>query len=154
MVEGKLRVFLDSNVLLSGFFSDRGAPRLLLDIFSLRLPVLTASTGAYNVIEIERNLTSKLPAALPVFQTVLDTLGIEVIPLPQKSDLRRWSGITADKDTPVLASAFLSKAQVLLTGDKKHLLMAKRPDLPFEILSPAEFVDDFLPRFLKSSSRS
>jgi len=151
MAGRNLRVFLDSNVLISGLFSDRGAPRLLLDILCLRLPVLTAVTGAYNIAEVERNLTAKLPAALPVFKAVLVRMGIDIIPLPGKSDLKPWAGITVEKDTPVLASAFSGKADVLVTGDKQHLLKAKSADLPFEILSPAEFVDDFLPRFLKSS---
>lgn len=54
-----VRVFLDSNVLVSGLFSDRGAPRLVLDILSLDIPVLKAVTGAFNVAEVERNFRSR-----------------------------------------------------------------------------------------------
>jgi predicted nucleic acid-binding protein len=70
--------------------------------------------------------------------------------LPEKSDLKRWFGLTAEKDTPVLASALSGKADVLVTGDKRHLLKSKNADLPFEILSPAEFIDELLPRLLKN----
>jgi len=149
MAERNLRVFLDSNVLISGLISDRGAPRLLLDILSLRLPVLTAVTGAYNIAEVERNLSVRLPDALPVFRAVLSLMSVEMIPLPGKADLRRWAGSTADKDAPVLASAFMGKADVLVTGDKRHFPKGRRPGQPFEILSPAEFVDEVLPGFLK-----
>jgi hypothetical protein len=51
-----VKVFLDSNVILSGLLSERGAPRILLDLLSLRLPFLTGSTGRYNLIEIDRDL--------------------------------------------------------------------------------------------------
>jgi hypothetical protein len=40
MARHPIKVFLDSNVILSGLLSDRGAPRLILDVLSLRLPVL------------------------------------------------------------------------------------------------------------------
>jgi len=149
MAEKNLRVFLDSSVLLSGLFSDRGAPRLILDIFSLRLPSFTALTGAYNIAEVERNLTIKLPAALPIFKTVLDVMRIEVIRLPQKKDLKRWAGLTVDKNAPILASAFLGNAHLLVTGDKRHLLKIHQTDLPFKIIAPAEFIDEDLPRFLR-----
>lgn len=149
MAPKSLRVFIDSNVLLSGLFSDKGAPRLLLDIFSLRLPDLTAVTGAYNLAEVERNLAVKLPAALPTFRSSLKIMSVEVIPWPIKADLKRWAGLTAAKDTPVLVSAFNGKADVLVTGDKRHLLKIRNPELPFALLSPAEFIDDLLPRFLK-----
>jgi predicted nucleic acid-binding protein len=52
----KCKVFLDSNVLLSGLFSDKGAPRIILDLLTLNLPMLAGATGRYNLIEVERNL--------------------------------------------------------------------------------------------------
>lgn len=116
----------------------------------LRLPALTALTGVYNLVEVERNLAAKLPAAFPVFRSSLEKMGIEIIPLPKRTDLKRWSGLTTEKDTPVLASALLGKPDTLVTGDKRHLLKIKNPVLPFALLSPAEFLNEFLPRFLKT----
>jgi predicted nucleic acid-binding protein len=75
----KTRVFLDSNVLLSGLFSDTGAPRLILDILSIELPVLKAVTGAYHLAEVEKNLQAKLPAALPAFRSCLKLMDIELL---------------------------------------------------------------------------
>jgi len=145
----KLRVFLDSNVFISGLFSEKGAPRLILDILSLGLPPLTAVTGAYNIAEIERNLGAKLPEALPVFRSILSALKLDIIPIPSARDLEPWAGTTADKDLPVLVSAIQAKADVLVTGDKKDLLKLRNADLPLILASPAEFLDDILPRFLK-----
>lgn len=144
-----VRVFPDSNVLISGLFSDRGAPRLILDILSLDLPVLKAVTGAFNISEVERNLEAKLPAALPLFQSFLSIAGLEIVPMPTGKDLEPLAGLTDAKDLPVLASAIAGQADVLVTGDKKDLLRIRKGALPFPILSPADFLDSYLPRFLK-----
>jgi predicted nucleic acid-binding protein len=149
MEKRRLRVFLDSNVIISGLFSDRGAPRIMLDILSLDLPVLAAVMGAYNVEEVERNLITKLPAALPLFHSCLRTIGFDIIPLPPRRSLAPLTGLTSEKDLPVLASAILGKADVLVTGDKRDLLKMREPDLPFAILSPAEFLAEYLTEWLK-----
>jgi predicted nucleic acid-binding protein len=145
----KTRVFLDSNVLLSGLFSDTGAPRLILDILSIDLPVLKAVTGAYNLAEVEKNLQAKMPAAIPVFRSCLKLMNIEIVPLPTKSDLPPMAGMTAEKDLPIIASALQGAADFLVTGDKKDLLRIKKNRLPFSIVSPAEFLDEVLPGLLK-----
>jgi predicted nucleic acid-binding protein len=149
MEKRRLRVFLDSNVIISGLFSERGAPRMILDILSLNLPVLTAITGDYNVREVERNLTAKLPAALPLFRSCLKIIGFEIVPLPERRSLAPLAGLTSEKDLPVLASAILGKADVLVTGDKQDLLRIPKHNLPFAVLSPAEFLDEYLPEWLK-----
>jgi predicted nucleic acid-binding protein len=145
----KTRVFLDSNVLLSGLFSDRGAPRLILDILSIDLPGLQAVTGAYNLAEVEKNLRAKLPAALPAFRSCLKLANIDIVPLPSKTDIIPFAGLTVEKDLPVVASAIAGAADILVTGDKKDLLRIRKGRLPFSIVSPAEFLDEVLPAFLK-----
>jgi predicted nucleic acid-binding protein len=149
MAERKLRVFLDSNVFISGLFSEKGAPRLILDILSLGLPHLTAVTGAYNIVEVERNLRAKLPEALPVFQISLAALKLGLVPIPTAQDLKPWAGLTAEKDLPVLVSAIQAEADILVSGDKKDFLRLRGANLPLRIASPSEFLDEILPRFLK-----
>ena len=68
MAKRAVKVFLDSNVILSGLLSHAGAPRIILDLLSVRFPVLKGMTGPYNLQEIERNLARKLPRAIPVFE--------------------------------------------------------------------------------------
>ena len=87
MAPKPVRVFLDSNVILSGLLSDRGAPRVLLDLISLGLPFLKGLTGNYNIIEIERNLNKKLPACIPVYKEYLPKLNLEIIPLPTREEI-------------------------------------------------------------------
>ncbi len=141
MPSGVNRVFLDSNVIISGLLSAKGAPRIILDLLCLHLPNLQSVTGAYNMIEIERNLSRKLPAALTVFQEYLPRLNLEIIPLPAYETLVPWFGVTSDKDVPVIVSAIEGEADFLVTGDTRDFgALMQRDDLPFRVLTPAEFV--------------
>ena len=45
MPSGANRIFLDSNVIISGLLSAKGAPRIILDMLCLRLPNLHGLTG-------------------------------------------------------------------------------------------------------------
>ena len=148
MAGKRLKVFLDSNVIISGLFSDKGSPRIILDLLSLDLPLLSCATGEYNIVEIERNLLKKMPAVLPVYRRYLKILNLEIVPLPLSKDIKKLSGQIADKDVPVLASAINSNADFLVTGDKKDFEKLKG-NYPFKILSPSEFLDIILPEVFK-----
>jgi uncharacterized protein len=145
-----VRVFLDSNVILSGLLSERGAPRIILDLLSLGLPFLTGATGRYNLIEIERNLKKKMPSLLFLYKAYLPKLNLKVIPLPRPEEVRDFSGQIALKDIPVLVSALRSKVDFLVTGDKQHFGKMKELDkYPFHVVTPSEFIDSILPEILK-----
>jgi predicted nucleic acid-binding protein len=145
-----VRVFLDSNVILSGLFSERGAPRILLDLLSLRLPFLMGSTGRHNLIEIERNLKKKMPGLFPLFKDYLPKLNLKVIPLPRPEDVRGFPGQIAGKDVPVLVAAIQSKADFLVTGDKQHFGKMKGiSEYRLRVVTPSEFIDSILPEILK-----
>ena len=145
-----LRVFLSSNVILTGLLSDRGALGIILELLSLGLPFLIGSTGRYNLIEIERNLKKKMPDLFFLYKTYLPRLNLRVIPLPSREDLRDFSGQIAEKDVPVLISAIRSKADFLVTGDKQHFEKMKELNkYPFHVVTPTEFIDSILPEALK-----
>jgi predicted nucleic acid-binding protein len=149
MPKKDLKIFLDSNVIISGLFSDKGAPRVILDLLSLGLPHLAGVTGEYNIIEIERNLTKKMPEVLPVYTKYLPLLGLEIIPLPSAREINKLAGTTSEKDIPVLASAIMGKADFLVTGDRKDFIHLTG-NYPFKILTPSEFLDSILPEVLKA----
>ena len=81
MARKRLR-FFDSNVIISGLFSDKGSPRIVLDLLSLDLPLLSGATGEYNIVEIERNLLKKMPDVLPVYRRYLKYLTLRLSPCP------------------------------------------------------------------------
>lgn len=150
MARKNVRVFLDSNVILSGLMSGKGSPHIILDILSLKLPFLSGSTGRYNIIEIERNLSKKMPDLLPLYKKYLPKINLEIIPLPSAEEIRKFAGSISDKDLPVLVSAIKGKVDFLVTGDKKDFEKLKvKGNLPFKILNPSEFLDIILPEILK-----
>jgi len=145
-----VKVFLDSNVILSGLLSERGAPRIILDLLSFGLPFLIGSTGKYNLIEIERNLKNKMPSLLSLYKAYLPKLNLKVAPLPRPEDVRGFSGQIVEKDIPVLISAIQSKVDFLITGDKQHFGKMKEFDkYQFQVVTPSEFIDSILPEILK-----
>ena len=153
MAKRTVRVFLDSNVIISGILSDRGSPRIILDILCLGLPFLIGITGRYNILEIERALRRKAPKVIPIYQTYLPELNLEIVPIPAKVELKPYHGYTCEKDVPVLVSAINGKADFLVTGDKKDFAKLKRiNDMPIRILSPSECIEvigEFLEDFQK-----
>jgi len=150
MARRTVRLFLDSNVILSGLLSDRGAPRIILDLLSLGLPFLMGSTGQYNLIEIERNLKKRMAGIMPVYKRYFPLLNLAVMPMPKPEDLREFSGKIADKDIPVLVSAIKGKADFLITGDRRHFEKLKGVEkYKLEIVTPSEFIDSILPEILK-----
>jgi len=151
MAKEAVRVFLDSNVILSGFISDRGAPRIILDILCLKLPFLQGITGRYNIAEVERNLAKKIPDAIPVYKQYFHELNLKIVPLPSAEEVLNFSGHISGKDVPVVVSAINGKADFLITGDKKDFgkLKMKR-DYPFMIVSPSEFLESIISEIVKS----
>lgn len=144
-----VKVFLDSNIILPGLISDRGAPRLVLDILSLGLPVLHGVTGRCNLTEIERSIARKLPAARSVLSQCLPRMNLEIVFLPFLDEMEPFRGIVDDKDLPVVTSAVIAKTDFFLTGDKRLLSQIRRAScLSFPGCLPADFLNRFLPDIL------
>ena len=144
MAKRPVKIFLDSNVIISGFFSNKGSPRIILDILCLDLPFIVGATGKYNIIEIERNLKRKMPKTFPLYQKYFTNLDLKIISLPSRKEVEAYAGYTSDKDVPVLVSAIKGKADFLITGDKKDFSeLKKHTDLELKILNPSEFLDIF-----------
>jgi len=141
MARKTLKIFLDSNVILSGLLSDKGTPRVILDILCLGPPFLKGATGEYNLMEIEQNIQKKLPAILDIYRSYIRKLQFEIVPLPPIKAVQSYFGKIADKDAPVLASAVIGGADYLVTGDKKDF-GPFRKDASFspKIIGPSELV--------------
>lgn len=145
MAKHPVKIFLDSNVILSGLLSERGTPRMILDVLTLHLPVLQGATGEYNILEIERNLARKMPNILPIYRKYLPLLCLEIVPLPEPETIAAMAGQSVAKDLPVLASAMACQADYLVTGDKKDFAKARESGkYCFQVMSPAEFLTGVL----------
>lgn len=149
MEKRKHRIFLDSNVILSGIISGQGAPRLILDLLCLDLPMLQGLTGRFNLTEIERNIAKKIPAALPVFNDYFPKLKLEIISVPTPEELASFKGAVGDKDLPVLVSVVNGQADYFVTGDKNLISqIGQKTGFPFKTVSPADLLNKMLPAIL------
>jgi predicted nucleic acid-binding protein len=104
-----MRVFLDANILFSA-----SLPKSHLALFLEGLgEYAELLSNVYACEEAERNLATKFPGSLPVFQKLCGV--IELVPVGIFD-----SGVgLAEKDQPILCGAIAGQADYLLTGDKK-----------------------------------
>jgi predicted nucleic acid-binding protein len=90
---------------------------------------------------------AKMPEAVPVYKEYVAKLNLRIIPVPALEEVKKYTGATSPKDVPVLVSAIKSKADYLITGDKKDFGKLKG-DYPFKVTSPSEFLEIILPEIL------
>lgn len=141
MEKRKVRIFLDSNVILSGLISFQGAPGIILDLLSLDLPLIKGFTGKYNIIEIQRNINKKVPELYPVYTKYFSKTHLHIVALPSQEEVQNYTGAVSEKDIPVILSAEKCRADYLVTGDKELIQSKEKNDFPFEITTPSEFLE-------------
>jgi len=128
---------------------------MILDLLTLHLPILAGATGRYNLMEVERNLKKKMPAAIPLYREYLPRLGLEIVALPSRETVKSMTGVIAEKDIPVLASAVACSAEYLITGDKKDFAGLKtNRRFNLTIIGPPDFIEIVLPGIIKRGSRN
>jgi putative PIN family toxin of toxin-antitoxin system len=125
-----VRVFLDTNVLVSAF-ATRG---LCADLVRHLLVEHELMTGAGNLTELRRVLKTKLRVPKDTVSAIEEMLRDQTIePKPKKLlDVE----IRDPNDAWVLAAAVAGGAELLVTGDSDLLDIAS--DAPLRIVSPRE----------------
>jgi putative PIN family toxin of toxin-antitoxin system len=125
-----VRVFLDTNVLVSAFTA-RG---LCADLFRQLLAEHDVMTGEVNLVELRRVLVNNFQASDNQVGVVEEQLRDQlVVPRPAAPNALY---LRDPDDAWVLASALAGAADLLVTGDKDLLSVAA--DAPLPILSPRE----------------
>ncbi|EKE14164.1 MAG: hypothetical protein ACD_12C00648G0002 [uncultured bacterium] len=129
-------VFLDSSVLFTAVNSPVGGSSKLFILKNIQL-----ITSKIVLTEVERNIRKKLlDYHLERFFLLVDKIkifGIEI----NKADLEKAEKIIVKKDVIILIQAKLSKADFLLTLDKKHFIQKKVTNYvkPMKIFTPKDF---------------
>ncbi len=126
-----MRVFLDTNVLASGF-ATRGLCAELLEVVLGEHELLTCEVV---LLELQRVLADKFHLPKPVIDGYLDLLRSE----GQVVAATGLSAITLSDpdDAPIVACAVAAKADAFVTGDKALLDLAAVGGVP--IVSPRQF---------------
>ena len=125
-----MRVFLDTNVLVSAF----AARGLCADLMRLLLAEHEVLTGEVNLTELRRILTRRFKAPAETVDRVEAVLRDQTV-VGKPSALLPVK-IRGPDDAWVLASAVAGGADLLVTGDQDLLVIAARAPLP--IVTPRD----------------
>lgn len=144
--QGRIRLFLDSNVLTGGIISPWGLDKATLSLCAANVCRLVLAEIVRD--EVEENLllhVERVPAIeadqlLEDYRRLIKLTNPEVIPYPDR-DLVRSSRhlIRHAADVPVLLSAMASKPDWLLTHNIKHFTKAVGERTSLRIATPADF---------------
>ena len=132
----KPKVFVDSDVLFAGAASptEHGASLLILRLAEITL--IEAFVSDLVIAEVKRNLTTKIPQALPAFQHLVSRC-VDIVPNPESDDLTPYKGLADPKDVPILAAAIQEKCSWLVSFNIQHY----RPGHPDIIVTnPGDFI--------------
>lgn len=121
---GKLKVFLDTNVLVSGMVFAGNERKLLEEIIDGKLELVLSSDVIDEANEV---LKKKFPKQVVLFPLFLRMVKHEEISKrAYKESEKRCAGLIGDEaDVPIAAAAIVSKADYLVTGDKGLLALKK-----------------------------
>jgi predicted nucleic acid-binding protein len=139
-----LRVFLDANVLFTAAYSPAGLSALLVELGAAGR--VTLLTSALAIVEAERNLEAKRPAALSTLRGSLTA--VRVVGEPAPADVERLTPPElSSKDRPLLAAAIVARATHFVTGDVADFgrWMERRAPLPLHVMTPRQFLTEVRP---------
>jgi len=109
-------LFLNANVLFTASISPEGVSRALVGLSAMGSVLLASSPFAID--EARRNIALKRTGHLSEMNEVLANIDRVGDAHPR---LMAWAGrFVASKDAPILAAAIGARADVLVTGDRRH----------------------------------
>ena len=138
----RIKVFLDTSVLIAGVASLTGASAAVLDLCEAESLQMVISRQV--LVEADRNFSAKLPGLVNEFRQFIRNLVPLMVEDPPAAAVERAAGLIDRKDAAILAAAIESKVEFLITLDKKHFLKQKvQRNIPIEICTPSDFLRIF-----------
>lgn len=129
-------VFVDSDVLFAGSASPSEHSASLVILRMAEITLIEAFISEQVFTEVERNLTAKLPQALPNFRHLVNRC-LKIVPDPAGNLLKEHSGKADPKDLPILVAAAREKCSWLVTFNIAHF----QPGLAkVTVLQPGNFI--------------
>jgi len=111
----KIKVFIDTNVLIAGVNSVTGASATLLDL--CEAGVLQMVVSRQVLIEADRNFTAKFPQWVGRFRQFMHNLAPLMVEDPTPESIKKAAAIVDRKDAPILAAAQNANVDFLITFD-------------------------------------
>ncbi|HSH01014.1 MAG TPA: PIN domain-containing protein [Anaerolineae bacterium] len=110
----KPRVFVDSDVLFAGAASSSEHSASLVILRLAEITLIDAVVSEQVITEVTRNLTNKLPTALPLFNLLISR-AVRQVPDPTEVLIAQYAGLADGKDLPILVSAVREGCPWLVT---------------------------------------
>lgn len=115
----KIRVFIDADVLFAGAASPSEYSAGLALFKMAEITLIEAIASEQVLIEVERNLSEKIPKAIPAFRMLVNRC-LRIVPDPRLEEVRTLNGSADPKDLPILAAAAREKCSFLATFNVRH----------------------------------
>jgi predicted nucleic acid-binding protein len=143
--QGRIRLFLDSNVLTGGIVSPWGLDKATLSLCAAKVCRLVLAEAVRDEVEeilllqAERVPAFNAEKLIEDYRRLIKLTSPEVVPYPAR-DLVRSSRhlIRHAADVPVLLSAIASKPDWMLTHNTRHFTKAVAERTGLRIATPAE----------------
>jgi len=133
-----MRIVLDTNIYISAFTLRSQRMLALIDAITAKHTIVLPSYVLDELLDVVRQ---KFPLKIHQTEMFLRELPYEPFETPDDLNEADYPKINDPKDLPVLASAILADADVLLSGNGRHFgnLDIRRP----EPLTPAQFLEKY-----------
>jgi putative PIN family toxin of toxin-antitoxin system len=130
-----LRVFVDSNILVSAVLSESSIASKLLTLLIEEHHLIICS---YSITEVSDVIHRKFPGVLSRWDKFLATLEFELAYTPADLSTVKVPSIRDPKDLPILVSAMLAQPEIIVTGD----LDFRTPEIQeyFTVMTPGDFL--------------
>jgi putative PIN family toxin of toxin-antitoxin system len=133
------RIFIDSNVLISGIYSSKGAPARILNLHASGK--ITIVLSQLILREVVLTLEKKMHQALPALNTFLTNAVPEIVKDASLDQVTKWSHSLHFEDAAIFAAAINSQPDYFVTADK-HLYstesLAEKSGLT--VVTPAQLI--------------
>lgn len=140
----KIKLFLDTSVLVSGSISRKGASFAILKYGESGILELVISGYIFN--EAREIIKVKISQALPEFKRIHSSVPFVIIPEPKRAAIEKCKSIVLDPDdAPVLAAAISAKPDYFITLDRKHFINDPKvaQESGLRIVTPGKFLKLF-----------
>jgi predicted nucleic acid-binding protein len=115
------QLFFDASAIFAGVISAVGAARTLLLLSEAGTFAIMVSEQV--IVETERTLTRKAPAALPFYRETLRASRIRNVKDPSTAEVAAARNMIAhEPDVPILVAAIKIKTGYLVTLNRRHFI--------------------------------
>lgn len=136
-----IKIFLDSSILVAASISKIGGSSFLLGLS--RQNKIKCLVSLDVIGEARKNINLKLSLKEKQrFIFYLKNANLKLISEPSVEEISTCEKVIFPKDAPILAAAKKSKADYLVTLDKKHFFRPKVIDFakPLKIITPKDLI--------------